>query len=97
MIKKMSEGKELSSMFCIVPQKIHLCFDSLNDAPTSDETVISSLVVAEKHRGFTNTKDFFDTVMSAMGISDINSIDRNNPISALGMGSLGGTEIQQAF
>lgn len=97
MMKKMSEGKELSSMFGIVPHKIHLCFDSLNDALKSDETIISSLVVAEKHRGFTNTKDFFATVMAAMGIPDINSIDRNKPISALGMDSLGGTEIQQAL
>jgi acyl carrier protein len=33
----------------------------------------------------------------AMGIPDIKSIDREKPISSLGLDSIGGTEIQQAF
>lgn len=97
MMKKLSEGKELSSFFGMIPQKIYSCFDSMNDIMSSNETIISSVLVAEKQRGFTNTKDFFKTIMAALGIPDINSIDRNKPISVLGMDSLGGTEIQQAL
>lgn len=97
MMKNISAGKELTTFFGMIPQRIYSCFDSLNDILSSDETIVSSVVVAEKKNSLDGDKDFIETILMAMGISNINSIDRNKPIFELGMDSIGGTEIQQAL
>lgn len=97
MLKKSFEGKELTQFFGMIPQKIYSCYDSLNNILSSDETIVSSVVVAEKKSALGGDKDYFETILITMGISDVNAIDRNKPISELGMDSIGGTEIQQAL
>jgi fatty acid synthase, animal type len=97
MMKKMSDGKEIKSFFGMIPQKIQSCYDTMNNILSCNETIVSSIVVAEKHKNVTNSKEFFEKIMIAMGIPDIKSIDKDKPISSLGLDSIGGTEIQQAL
>lgn len=97
MMKKASVGKELTACFGMMAQRIYSCFDSFNNILSSDETIVSSVVVAEKKTNLDGDSDFIETILTAMGIPNINSIDCNKPIFELGMDSIGGTEIQQAL
>lgn len=97
MMRKSTVGKELTTFFGMIPQRISSCFNSFNNILSSDETIVSSMVVAEKNSSLDGDKDFIETILMAMGIPNMNSIDRNKPIFELGMDSIGGTEIQQAL
>lgn len=91
------DGKELTTFFGMLPQKITSCFNSFNDILSSDETIVSSVVVADKKIALGADGRSFVTVLQAMGFPDIKTIDRNKPILELGMDSIGGTEIQQSL
>lgn len=97
MMKKASEGKELTTFFGMIAQKINSCFSSLNNILSSDETIISSVVVADKKITLGGDQQTFEALLVAMGFPDIKTIDRNKPILELGMDSIGGTEIQQTL
>ncbi len=97
MMKKASEGKELTTFFGMIPQKINSCFNTLNNVLSSDEAIVSSVVVADKKISAGGDQQTFEALLIAMGFPDIKTIDRNKPILELGMDSIGGTEIQQTL
>lgn len=97
MLKKATEGKELTSFFGMIPQKITSCFDSLNNILSSDETVVSSVVVADKKMSIGGDQQNFEAMLIAVGFPDIKTMDRNKPILELGMDSIGGAELQQTL
>lgn len=98
MMKKVADGKELTTFFGMIPQKITACFNvSLNNILSSNETIVSSVVVADKKISHGGDQQSFETMLIAMGFPDIKTMDRNKPIVDLGMDSIGGTEIQQTL
>ena len=84
-------------MFGLIAQKLSSCLNSFDTLLTCTEPVVSCMVVAGKQKDLRQSKSKFETLMTAMGIPDIKNIPLDKPISELGMGSLGGAEIQQAL
>ncbi len=72
-------------------------FNSLNDILSSDEAIVSSVVVADKNITIGGDQHTLEALLVAMGFPDTKTIDRNKPILELGMDSIGGTEIQQTL
>ncbi|KAJ6633803.1 Fatty acid synthase, partial [Pseudolycoriella hygida] len=97
MMKNASDGKALTTFFGMIPQKINSCFNSLNNILMSDETIVSSVVVADKKISLGGDERSLEAMLIAMGFPDVKTIDRNKPILELGMDSIGGTEIQQTL
>lgn len=90
-------GKELPTVFGMIPQKITSCFNSFNDILCSDEVIVTSVVVADKKIALGADQRSFEAMLMAMGFPDIKTVDRNKPILEMGMDSIGGTEIQQTL
>lgn len=78
-----------------LPQKISSCLDVLDKLLTSDEAVIGSMIVAEKHLFEFKKDNIIEALCNILGIRDKKSISMTSPLSKLGMDSLMTIEVTQ--
>lgn len=79
-----------------LPQSIKSCLDSLDQLLRSEEPVVASMVVADKHNSNASQKgDIVELLCSVLGIRDKKSISMDSSLSKLGMDSLMTIEITQ--
>jgi fatty acid synthase, animal type len=90
-------NNEITSFFGYSLQSITSCFDVFDKILLRDEPIFSSIVCANKSKSNLEYKDAYNTLLGAMGITDENSIDQNQTLAELGVDSISGIEIQQAF
>lgn len=80
-----------------LPQRISSCLNALDMLLTSDEAIVSSMVLAEKQNGlFGQDKvTLVSSVLKIMGIRDLKTISPYATLAELGMDSLMSVEIKQ--
>lgn len=76
-------------------QRISSCLEEFDNLLLCDETIVSSIIVAEKRAYSTTDGDIVQTVMHIMTIRDIKSISMKATLSELGMDSLMAIEIKK--
>lgn len=82
-----------------LPQRISSCLSSLDVFLQQLHPVLSSIVLADKHKSTDNTSQvtLVQAVGNILGIKDLKSVNPNNTLADLGMDSLMGTEIKQTL
>lgn len=78
-----------------MPQSISSCLEVLDRLLIATDTIVSSMVVAEKHVGDSGKRNIIDTILKIMGVRDKRSISMDSTLTQLGIDSLMGVEIQQ--
>lgn len=78
-------------------QRISSCLHELDKLLTASDSVVGSMIVAEKIAGKTSQKNIIETVMNIMGIRDMKSLSLNTTLSEMGMDSLMAVEIKQTL
>ena len=80
------------------PQKMDSCLEVLDTFLSSDSTVVSSIVKADKKADRSSKKgDLLNTVLHVLGIKNSDSLSPNSNLGDLGMDSLMGVEIKQVL
>lgn len=81
-----------------LPQHISSCLATMDVFLQQPHSVLSSVVLAEKHKSSNDNKaSLVDAVANILGLKDVNSVNANNTLADLGMDSLMGTEIKQTL
>ncbi|XP_043486066.1 fatty acid synthase [Polistes fuscatus] len=82
-----------------LPQRISSCLATLDVFLQQFHPVLSSLVLAEKHKATDNTNQvtLVEAVGNILGIKDVKKVNPSNTLADLGMDSLMGTEIKQTL
>ncbi|XP_070507532.1 fatty acid synthase-like [Chironomus tepperi] len=80
-----------------LPQTISSCLDVIDALVTSDEPIVSSIIVAKSQFGDGKKGNFIETMLNILGISDKKSLSMDTPLSKLGIDSLIAVEIQQVL
>lgn len=82
-----------------VPQLISSCLTTLDVFLQQPHPVLSSAVIAEKHKPTNsgNKAGLIEAVANILGVKDASSVNVNNSLADLGMDSLMGTEIKQTL
>ncbi|KAF7386952.1 hypothetical protein HZH66_011404 [Vespula vulgaris] len=82
-----------------LPQRISSCLSTLDVFLQQLHPVLSSIVLADKHKSTDNTNQvtLVQAVGNILGIKDLKSVNPNNTLADLGMDSLMGTEIKQTL
>lgn len=93
----MLENVESAAFYGFILQGIHSCLDVMDKVLYRNESIFSSIVCASKKKSGSKHVDLFSTLISALGIGEVNSIDQNLQLASLGLDSISGTEIQQVF
>ncbi|KAG5679912.1 hypothetical protein PVAND_009448 [Polypedilum vanderplanki] len=78
-------------------QRISSCLEELDPLILDLQSVVSSMVVAEKKSSGISKGNIVETVMNIMGIRDIKSISLETTLSEMGMDSLMAVELKQIF
>jgi fatty acid synthase, animal type len=78
-------------------QGIVSCLEVLDSLLTVDETIVASMIVAEKRVDDSKKGNILDTIFNIMSIRDRKAISMETSLSQLGMDSLMGVEIQQVL
>ncbi|XP_070505894.1 fatty acid synthase-like isoform X2 [Chironomus tepperi] len=78
-----------------LPQPISSCLEVLDVLLTSQDLIVSSTVVADKHMEDFRKGNVIDIILNIMGIRDKKSISMDSTLTQLGIDSLMGVEIQQ--
>ncbi|KAL7030368.1 hypothetical protein ACKWTF_006629 [Chironomus riparius] len=77
-----------------LPQPIYSCFEVLDTLLTSEDPIVSSMIVADKRLGDLNKGNIIDMIFKVMGIRDRKSVSMDSTLTQLGIDSLTGVEIQ---
>lgn len=80
-----------------LPQRITNCLEVLDSLLNGNETIVSSMIVAEKKFDDVKKGNIIDTIFNIMSIRDRKAISMDTTLSRLGMDSLMGVEIQQVL
>jgi fatty acid synthase, animal type len=80
-----------------LPQRITNCLEVLDSLLNVNETIVSSMIVAEKKFDDVKKGNIIDTIFNIMSIRDRKAISMDTTLSRLGMDSLMGVEIQQVL
>jgi fatty acid synthase, animal type len=80
-----------------LPQGIVSCLEVLDTLMLADETIVASMIVAEKNIDNISKGNIIDTIFNIMSIRDKKAISMETSLSRLGMDSLTGVEIQQVL
>lgn len=80
-----------------LPQRITNCLEVLDCLLNVNETIVSSMIVAEKKFDDVKKGNIIDTIFNIMSIRDRKAISMDTTLSRLGMDSLMGVEIQQVL
>jgi fatty acid synthase, animal type len=78
-----------------LPQRISSCIEVLDLLLTTDEPIVSSMVVADKKVFDTKNDNVIEVLFNILGIQDKKSISMETPLSKLGLDSLMTVEISQ--
>uniref|UniRef100_A0A1B0FKG4 oleoyl-[acyl-carrier-protein] hydrolase n=1 Tax=Glossina morsitans morsitans TaxID=37546 RepID=A0A1B0FKG4_GLOMM len=78
-------------------QRISSCLQELDTLLSAPDSIVASMVVAEKRLGSSGSENVIETVMNIMGIRDIKSVSLGATLSEMGMDSLMAVEIQQTL
>lgn len=78
-----------------LPQSIFSCIDVLDDLLISNDPIVSSMIVAEKHASDSKKGNIIDMILKIMGIRDRKTISMDSTLTQLGIDSLMGVEIAQ--
>jgi fatty acid synthase, animal type len=78
-----------------LPQRITSCIEVLDLLLTTEDPIVSSMVVAEKKVFDTKKDNVIEVLFNILGIQDKKSISMETPLSKLGMDSLMTVEISQ--
>ena len=77
-------------------QRISNCFQVLDKFLRQDETIVASMVVAEK-KTTSGTTSIIDTVLHILGVTNINAVSIHSTFPELGMDSIMGVELKQVL
>ncbi|XP_014215720.1 fatty acid synthase [Copidosoma floridanum] len=82
-----------------LPQRMPSCLATMDVFLQQPHPVLSSLVLAEKHKSMDagNQVGLLEAVANTLGIKDVKTVNPNNSLADLGMDSLMGTEIKQTL
>lgn len=78
-----------------LPQSIISCIEVLDDLLTSDDPIVSSMIVADKHANDSKKGNIIDMILKIMGVRDRKTISMDSTLTQLGIDSLMGVEIAQ--
>jgi len=78
-----------------LPQSIYSCLEVLDILLTSNDPIVSSMIVADKKLSDLNKGNIIDMIFKIMGIRDRKSVSMDSTLTQLGIDSLTGVEIQQ--
>ncbi|XP_059048171.1 fatty acid synthase-like [Achroia grisella] len=78
-------------------QRISSCLLTLDKFLKQDAPIVSSIVVAEKKTGSSNSGDIVQTIADIMGIRDLKTVSRQVTLAELGMDSMMAVEIKQTL
>lgn len=83
----------------ILPQAVSSCLVTMDIFLQQPYPVLSSIVVAKKHKSANdgNKVDFLQMFANILGIENIESKNLNDSLDKLGIDSLGHTEIKQVL
>ena len=76
-------------------QSIHSCLQVLDTLMTSDDPIVTSVLIAEKVSSAKGRDFLFQQLMKALGIKDVNAYPKDTKIVDLGMDSMLTVEIIQ--
>jgi fatty acid synthase len=96
-VADMQEDKLDMEIGGTLQQRISSCLEELDPLMSSDDPIVSSMVVAEKRSSGTKGLGIIETVMHIMSIKDIRSVSMDTTLSEMGMDSLMAVEIRQAL
>ncbi|CAG9798235.1 unnamed protein product [Chironomus riparius] len=80
-----------------IPQPILSCFEVLDTLLTSDDPIVSSMIVADKKSSNSKKRNIIDIIFNIMGIRDRKSVSMDSSLTQLGIDSLTGVELQQTI
>jgi fatty acid synthase len=80
-----------------IPQPILSCFEVLDVLLTSDDPIVSSMIVADKKSGGPKMRNVLDIIFNIMVIRDRKSVSMDSSLANLGIDSLTGVELQQTI
>lgn len=82
-----------------LPQRITSCLSTMDSFLLQMHPVMSSMVLADKHKGSDSAGDvnIINVVANILGIKDSSTVHPSNSLGDLGMDSLMGTEIKQTL
>ncbi|KAJ8668370.1 hypothetical protein QAD02_010033 [Eretmocerus hayati] len=89
-------SKQLTVQGCST-QKISSCLEELDRFLNAKNTVVSSIVVAEKKTEISTSVSVVDTVLKTMGFKSLAGISLTTSLSELGMDSMMAVEIKQTL
>lgn len=78
-------------------QEIRSCLNVLDSTLTSDDSIVSSMVISDKKAALTTKDDVIETIFNIMALRDKKSIPMNATLSLLGIDSPMGVEIRQVL
>jgi len=78
-----------------LPQSIYSCLEALDILLTSNDPIVSSMIVADKKSSDVKKGNIIDIIFKIMGIRDRKSVSMDSTLTQLGIDSLTGVEIQQ--
>lgn len=97
LVADMAEDKLDMEISGTLQQRISSCLAELDTLLTTDDPIVSSMVVAEKRVGDGNKANLIESVLNIMGIRDIKAISMAASLSEVGMDSLMAVEIKQTL
>jgi fatty acid synthase len=86
------EEKSIGGTFA---QPIRSCIEVLDDLLTSNDAIVSSMVIADKNNTVDQKEDLISMILNIMGIQDRKNVSMNSTLVQLGLDSLMGVEIHQ--
>lgn len=97
LVADMAEDKLDMEIGGTLQQRISSCLSELDTLLTTDDPIVSSMVVAEKRIGSGSKGNLIESVLNIMGIRDIKAISMAASLSEVGMDSLMAVEIKQTL
>ncbi|XP_016956349.1 fatty acid synthase isoform X1 [Drosophila biarmipes] len=97
LVADMAEDKIDMEIGGTLQQRISSCIQELDHLLSSEASIVSSMVVAEKRIGRSGNESIIGAVMNIMGIRDLKSVSLGTTLSEMGMDSLMAVEIKQTL
>lgn len=99
LVSEMLQNKMVNTEIAgTLPQRIASCLNTLDILITSNDAIVSSIVLSEKHFGYAGHEvkvTIISSILKIMGIRDLKSISPSSTLAELGMDSLMSVEIKQ--
>ncbi|XP_058122318.1 fatty acid synthase-like [Anopheles ziemanni] len=96
-VADMQEDKLDMEIGGTLQQRLTSCIQVLDQLLTTDDPIVSSMVVAEKRSSSGGAKNIVEAVMNIMNIRDMKSVSIESTLADIGMDSLMAVEIRQVL